>query len=192
MFFASCKIKTHIHFNKDHSGNVTISYDLTELLASAELSDSSNLQDSMIYELQKFDTLKFLKKYKINKTEQGLDITYSFDNIDDLNTSLNQFMKGDDMMERATGKFSEKRKKICYTIPESTKDEDKKEDYSDDEMIPDDIFEWEFKVSFEQKIVSCSNKKYSHDKNDNSINIKGSLRKFQNADEMNFTVKLKN
>lgn len=164
---------------------------MTELLASAELSDSSNLQDSMMYELQKFDTLKFLKKYKINKTEKGLDITYSFDNLEDLNASLNQFMKGDDMMEKATGKFSEKRKKISYTVPYVGSKTEKATDDEGDDFNMDGLFEWEFKVSFEQKITSCTNKKYVLDKTDNSISIKGSLNKFQDPEQMNFTVKLK-
>jgi hypothetical protein len=189
ILFASCKITTHVHFNKDNTGTVSIEYDYSQYLNESGGVDSTGLLDSMSESLRKLDTLGIMKRYKVEKTEKGILVSYAFDNLDQLNGSFNKFMDGDEEFVKTAGKFSGNRKKMNYELVNVA------EKLQEDELVSstdmDALFEWEFKVSYEQTIKKCSNENFTISDDKHSMSQKGGLSTFKDSKKMNFSVKLK-
>ncbi len=185
-FFASCKIKTHIHFNKDNSGTVTLEYDFTQFMAESGGKDSTGFLDSMTESLKQLDTLGLMKKYKVSKTDNGIQVTYSFNNPEELNASFKKFADGDQDMENSFGTFSAKRNKISYKVNTVKKAAEEESSFSLDGVI-----EMEMTVSFEKTIKKFPNKNYEMNGAKNEIKISGVFSKFSDPKIMDFTVKLK-
>lgn len=186
VFFASCKIKTHIHFNKDNSGTVTLEYDFTQFINESGGQDSTGFIDSMTESLKHLDTIGLMNKYFVSKLGNGIKVTYAFDNIDDLNKSLKKFADGDEEMEHSFGAFSAKRNKISYKVHAV-----KKEDETESSISLDGLIELEMVVSFEKTIKKFPNKNYEMNGARNEIKISGAFSKFSDPEIMDFTVKLK-
>lgn len=190
VLFASCKITTHVHFNKDNSGTVSIEYDYSQYLAETGGVDSTGFLDSMSESLQKLDTLGIMKRYKVEKTEKGMIVSYVFDNLDQLNGSFNKFMDGDEEFTKTAGKFTGSSKKMKYELINTSKEKEE-EDELVSSMDMDALFEWEFKVSYEQTIKKCSNVNFVISDDKHSMSQKGGLSTFKDSKKMNFSVKLK-
>lgn len=186
LLFASCKITTHIHFNKDNSGSVNIEMDMTELMATMDDSSSREFTDSITQAFQDNATLPGVKNYQVKFDKTVLKMSYDFDNIDGLNASLTELNK-DQENGQSNGKFSGSKKGISYEAPKAPKDEGEEDGM--DEMAS--MFPMTFIVSFEKKISKCSNENYTINKTDNSITMEGTATDFTNSDKMNFSVKLK-
>lgn len=190
ILFASCKITTHVHFNKDNSGTVSIEYDYSQYLAETGGVDSTGFLDSMSESLRKLDTLGIMKRYKVEKTEKGILVSYAFDNLDQLNGSFNKFMDGDEEFVKTAGKFTGGSKKMNYELKQLEKEVE-----TEDELVSsadmDAMFEWNFKVSYEQTIKKCSNENFTISEDKHSMSQKGGLSTFKDPKKMNFSVKLK-
>ena len=189
ILFASCKITTHVHLNKDNTGTVSIEYDYSQYLNESGGADSTGFLDSINETLRKIDTLGILKNYKVEKTEKGILVIYAFDNLDQLNGSFNKFIDGDEEFVKTAGKFSGNSKKMSYELVHVA------EKLPEDELVSstdmDALFEWEFKVSFEQTIKKCSNENFTISGDKHSMSQTGGLSTFKDSKKINFSVKLK-
>ncbi len=183
LLLSSCSITTHIHFNKDNSGNVKIEINYGEMMAEMDDSTKINFKDSIMSPFQDMSGLEKLKNYKMEFKGTSLILSYDFATIEDLNTSLSTIEKGEDS-DKKEKLFSAKKKSITYTAKKAENTEEEV-----DEMGA--MFPVTFKVSFERKISKCSNKAYKVNKDEKYIEFTGNANDFSSSDKMNFTVKLK-
>lgn len=179
---SSCSITTHIHFNKDNSGNVKFEIDYSEMMAEMDDSTKTNFKDSIMSPFQEMSGLEKLKNYKMEFKGNSLILSYDFANIDELNTSLSTMENGESS-EKKDKVFSADKKSITYTAKKSEDSEEGADDMAA-------MFPVTFRVSFEKKISKCSNKDYEINKEEKFIEFSGNAGDFA-SEKMNFTVKLK-
>lgn len=189
ILFASCKITTHVHFHKDNTGTVSIEYDFSPYFTQSSEADTIGFLESLSEEILKLDTLGIMKNYKVEKTENGILVSYAFDNLNQLNGSFDKFMDGDEELVKTLGKFSGKSKKMNYELVNVAEKLPEDEIVNSTEM--DSLFDWHFKVSFEQTIKKCSNKNFTISEDKHSITQSGVLSTFKDPKKTNFSVKLK-
>lgn len=184
---SACKIKTHIHFNKDYSGTVNIEIDLAESLNSTnDSTETTNLMDSMIIGLKKqYENSPGIRNLKLSYNQSTILMTYSFNNIKELNTSLNQL--NDSTQSKTKEIFSVSKNSISYESPSPEKTGIGEAPIGG--VI--DNFPFNLKISFERKIKSCSNPKYVLSKKENSIEMNKDTTVINSTEKMNFNVKLK-
>jgi hypothetical protein len=185
ILFASCKITTHIHFNKDNSGKVKIEMDMTEIMAGMDDSAARDFSDSIKESFEKSGALPGAKNYKISFEEKVMTMSYDFDNVKDLNLSLQELNK-EETNNKQHDFFSASKKSMTYTTAKKEKTEGEEEL---DGMA--DMFQMSFKVSFAKKIVKCDNESYTINKEDNSVTMQGTATDFIMNEKMSFSVKLK-
>lgn len=185
ILFASCKISTHIHFNKDNSGDVKIETDMTEIMSGMDDSAMRDFSDSIKESFKKNGTLPGAKNYKIIFENKVMTMSYDFDNVKDLNLSLQELNK-EETSNNHHDYFTASKKSMSYSTDKKKKTDDEEEG---DEMVG--MFEMSFKVSFAKKIVKCDNESYTINKEDNSVTMQGTVADFIMNEKMNFSVKLK-
>lgn len=181
---SSCSITTHIHFNKDNSGNVKVEINYSEMMSEMDDSTKTNFRDSIMTPFGDMSELEKLKNYKMEFKGNSLILSYDFANIDELNTSLSTMENGENS-DKKDYVFESTKKGISYT----SKKKDEEEATGDVDDLSE-MFPVTFKVSFEKKISKCSNKSYKINDDKKSIEFTGNAGDFA-GEKMNFTVKLK-
>src|SRR5690606_22561210 len=110
---SSCSITTHIHFNKDNSGNVKIEINYSEMMAEMDDSTKTNFKDSIMTPFNDMSGLEKLKNYKMEFKGSSLILSYDFSNIDELNNSLSTMENGENAAKKDYV-FSSTKKGIIY------------------------------------------------------------------------------
>ena len=201
LWMSSCSIQQHVHFNRNLSGSVTTTIDISMLktLMSQMQGDSTmnapgmpNM-DTMMDSISKspeMDKIKEIKgisnvKMKVDKKTSMITMSYDFKNIDALNRAMTQGgtgspggglgMMSQQMPQSQVPKdfkyFTKKGRYITFKMPDSKLPKEMEEGMKQNPMMSGDMMRFEYKISFARKIKKVDTKNNIF-KSDNYIEYK--------------------
>lgn len=199
LWLSSCTIQQHIQFNKDLSGKVTTTIDMSMLKAMMPKKtpgDSSsnpgmpNIMDSLEKspDMNKLKDIEGITNFQFNmdKKTNKLTLSYDFKNLDALNKAMAKggigstdgLMMGKNSSVGSTPPkdfkyFTKKGRYITYRMPKTKMPKDSKMEQNP--MMSGDMIKFEFKLSFARKIKKVKTKN-SIFKSNNYIEYKTNIQ----------------
>lgn len=185
-FFTSCTITQEFSFNKDFSGSAKISIDMgsfMEMMAGMDSTGNStqDMKDSLDFVFKessaKLDSIGVTDiDYGWSKKSTILYMSYSFKNLDQLNSALNESsIQGEANKDAAKEKhvyFTKKgRKTLIYKGPKSEKDISGNKDMESMK----DYYKYAVKFNFERKIKKIDNPNFTLSEDNKSAELNGSM-----------------
>ena len=204
IWLSSCTIQQHVHFNKNLSGKVTTTIDMSMLktMMSQMPKDSSGsgspgmpnmgmMMDSLTKspELNKIKEIKGISnvQMKMDKKTNILTMSYEFRNIDALNRAMTQGggtpggmgMMNDKMPSSNVPKdfkyFTKKGRYITFRMPKTDMPKDMGQNMQQNPMMSGDMMRFEYKISFARKIKKVQTENNIF-KSDNYIEYKTNIQ----------------
>ena len=182
LWLSSCTIQQHVHFNRDLSGKVTSTIDLSMLktmmsqmpkdsgMNSMPMLNMGMMMDSLSKnpEMNKIKDIEGISNVQINmdKKTNVLTMSYEFKNIDALNRAMAQGgtgspgggmgMMGSQMPKPKAIKdfkyFTKKGRYITFRMPKSEVPKEMESGMKQNPMMSGEMMRFEYKISFERKI----------------------------------------
>jgi hypothetical protein len=187
----SCSTHQKVSFNKNWSGKVVTTIDMTQLaqLAGADAAENETVLNDSINKL-KIESLKQIEGIKFVKIESNTNqisvLSYEFDDINALNASA--FLFSQEMLQDPMHTFFKVNgKELEVNLPRI-----KSEENPEGDMGLGDQFLYQMELEFARKIKSFKSTCDTIIQNDNTLLIKTNLTNLSNKEKTHkTTIKLK-